>query len=42
MKQHDRYHEMMEEEKAGARIITYALVVAIAMISFIFIWCCLP
>ena len=42
MKQPDLYHRMMEEEKDGARIITYALVLAIAVIAFIFIWCCLP
>jgi hypothetical protein len=36
------YHRMMDDEKAGARIITYALAIACLFIVAIFIWCVTP
>jgi hypothetical protein len=42
LEQPERYHPMKEAEddKIGScKVLTYALAVAIAVITFIFIWC---
>jgi len=38
------YHPMQDEdEKIGScRILTYALVLGIAVIAYVFIWCVMP
>ena len=43
MKQRELYHRMTDDEKIpSCKVLTYALVAAIAVIVFIYVWCILP